>query len=77
MLEDYLHNKEIQRVPSKVFELLDKLNVIGGEEEGKRKEKTMTKKFDSLLQILKQNFSHTKCMRNWSKIVLFRKILTR
>ena len=59
-----------------VFELLDKLNVMGGEEEGKRKEETMTKKFDSLLQILKQNFSHTKCMRNWSKIVLFRKILT-
>ena len=60
-----------------VFELQDKFNMMGGEDEGKRKEKTMTKKFDSLLQILKQNFSHTKCMLNWSKIVVFRKILTR
>ena len=30
---------------------------------GRKKGSTMTKKFDSLLQILKQNFSHKKCMR--------------
>ena len=39
--------------------------------------KAKGRKFGSLLQILKQNFSHTKCMLNWSKIIVFRKILTR